>query len=105
MNTTDTNEKVAALLAETDGEAMPVWVRAPRAGEPEHYTGLSRGKMYQAEKGGHVKTASLKPPGAIRGVKLFNLKSLLAYIERNASAINQSRESESPVTGGSPIQH
>ena len=92
MNIMDekTKQKLALMLAETDENSiLPVWVRAPRAGEQEHYTGMSRGKLYQAEKGGYVKTASLKPPGAIRGVKLFNLKSLLDYIERNTSSNNQ----------------
>ena len=82
MNTTN---KVNELLAERDGAYRPVWVRAPRAGGTEHYTELSRGKMYALEAAGLVKTASLKPPGAIRGVKLFNLKSLLAYIETCAT--------------------
>jgi hypothetical protein len=73
--------KVEQLLAERDEVMRPIWVRAPRPGEYERFTSLGRGKMYQAEKDGHVKTATLKPPGAVRGVKLFNLQSLLRYVE------------------------
>ena len=57
MNIMDekTKQKLALMLAETDENSiLPVWVRAPRAGEQEHYTGMSRGKLYQAEKGGYV---------------------------------------------------
>jgi hypothetical protein len=61
--------------------ARPIWVRAPKGGQTEHFTGLSRGKMYALEAAGLVKTASLKPPGAVRGVKLFSLKSLLGYVQ------------------------
>lgn len=72
--------QVQEILEERDN-GRPVWVRPPRAGEVEHYSQLGRGKMYQLEKLGVVRTASLKPPGAIRGVKLFNLQSLLDYVE------------------------
>ena len=69
------------LLAERDAALLPIWVRAPRSGQTERFTGLSRGKLYQAEAMGLIKTASLKPTNAIRGVKLFNLQSLLRYVE------------------------
>lgn len=74
-------KKLAQLLAERDEALRPVWVRAPKPGQVEHYSGLGRGKLYQVEALGYVKTASLKPPGAVRGVKLFNLASVLKYVE------------------------
>ena len=79
------NKKVEQLLAERDEALRPVWVRAPRPGEVEFYSGLGRGKLYQAEAAGKIKTASLKPPGAVRGVKLFNLQSVLEYVESCAN--------------------
>ena len=85
MNNMDTTEQ------ERGAELRPIWVRAPLAGRTEFYSGLSRGKMYQAEALGLVKTASLKPPGATRGVKLFHLGSLLAFVERCATEAPSSR--------------
>ncbi len=81
MNKNDINDKMAQMLAECDASLRPIWVRAPKSGQTEHYSGLGRGKMYQAEAQGLIKTASLKPPGASRGVKLFHLQSLLNYVE------------------------
>jgi hypothetical protein len=75
------SKKVAQLLAERDEALRPVWIRAPKPGETDHYCGLGRGKLYQFEAAGLIKTASLKPPGAVRGVKLFNLKSVLDLVE------------------------
>jgi hypothetical protein len=81
MNNEKIKKKLEQLLAERDGAHLPVWIRAPRAGEYEHFSGLSRGKLYQLESLGLIKTASLRPPGAVRGVRLFHLGSLLKYIE------------------------
>ncbi|MCL4181177.1 MAG: hypothetical protein KJ072_25960 [Verrucomicrobia bacterium] len=81
MSTKNIQQRVESLLAERDAAQQPVWVRAPRAGAVEHYSGLSRGKLYQIAALGRIKTASLKPPGAVRGVKLFQLRSLLDYVE------------------------
>jgi hypothetical protein len=82
MNDEKTKQKVKKLLAERDEALRPVWVRTPRPGEVEFYSSLGRGKLYQAEAAGHIRTASLKPPGAVRGVILFNLKSILEYVEK-----------------------
>jgi len=81
MNNIDIEKEAGRLLAQRDASMHPVWVRAPRAGQVEHYSGLARGKLYQLEALGLIKTASLKPRGAVRGVKLFNLSSLLTYVE------------------------
>ena len=81
MNTKRAALKAEQLRGERDSSHRPVWVRAPKSGQTEFFSGLSRGKLYQAEALGLIKTASLKPPGAIRGVKLFNLDSLLNYVE------------------------
>lgn len=68
------------LLNERRG-GLPVWVRAPVRG-PEHFTGLSRAKLYDLIGKGLIRSRSLREPGAIRGCRLFHLGSILDYIER-----------------------
>lgn len=61
---------------------LPVWVRAPIRG-PEHYSGLTRAKLYDLDAKGKIKSRSVKEPGAQRGCRLFNLRSILDFIETN----------------------
>lgn len=79
MNAAEHKQRAAALLLERAG-TVPVWVRAPARGLEPH-TGLSRGRMYALYRDGLVRTASLRPKGAVRGVRLFHLQSLLDYID------------------------
>ena len=60
---------------------LPVWVRPPRNSLQEFYTGLSKAKLYELATKGHVKTRSIREPGQTKGTRLFNLKSVLDYIE------------------------
>lgn len=55
-------------------------MRAPKSGT-EHYTGLSRAKLYDGIAKGHFRSASLREPGQVRGTRLFNLQSILTFIE------------------------
>lgn len=100
MNNKSVEKEANKLLAARDEALRPVWVRAPKPGQVEYFSGLGRGKMYQVEAMGLIKTASLKPPGAIRGVKLFHLESLLKYVE---SCTTPAPSSISPQTAA-PIQ-
>ena len=68
------------LLHERDG-TLPVWIRAPRRGH-ERFTGLSRAMLYRLTALGLIKSRSLREPGHVRGVRLFNLRSILDYIDR-----------------------
>jgi hypothetical protein len=86
MNT-NIEKEASQLLAQRDEKNRPVWVRGPKGGEVEHYSGLGRGKLYQLEKDGLIRTASLKPRGAVRGVKLFLLQGLLDYIDKCSSQL------------------
>ena len=95
MSLKNIKNSVSQMLGERDETQLPVWVRPPKPGTVEHYTGLGKGKLYQLEKLGLVKTASLKPRGAVRGVKLFQLQSLLAYVESC---------SEEPITAHSEVE-
>jgi len=81
MNHKNIEITVKRMLGEGDENHLPIWVRPPKPGQVEQFTGLGKGKLYQLEKMGLVKTASLKPRGAVRGVKLFQLQSLLDYVE------------------------
>ena len=71
--------KVAELMAERDGH-LPVWIRAPKSG-PEHYCGLSRAKLYELTAAGRIRSISLREPGQVKGVRLFELASVLSYLE------------------------
>jgi len=60
------------------------WVRLPSRGR-EPNTGLSRAHIYQLIRSGQIKTASLKQPGKLTGVRLVWLASLMDFIERHAT--------------------
>lgn len=60
--------------------SLPVWVRAPKFGT-EHYSGLTRGKLYELAGRGKIRSESLREPGRKQGVRLFHLGSILAYVE------------------------
>jgi hypothetical protein len=71
--------RVLELIKERDG-LLPVWIRAPVTG-PEHYTGFSRAKLYELAGAGKIRSVSIREPGQVRGCRLFNLASILAFIE------------------------
>jgi hypothetical protein len=68
------------LLAERNG-GQPIWVRAPRGGGPCPWSGLSRSTLYALASEGRIRTASIRAPGSLRGVRLFHLPSIMALIE------------------------
>jgi hypothetical protein len=74
-------DRLAALLAERD-KGLPVWVRSPKSG-PEHYTGFSRAKLYSLAADGSIRSTSIREPRQVKGTRLFNLQSILAFIEQN----------------------
>ena len=58
------------------------WIRLPTRGRcPD--TGLTRPHFYQLIAEGKIKSASLKKPGNLNGVRLVWLPSVLAYIEKH----------------------
>lgn len=61
---------------------LPIWIRAPYRG-PEHYSGLTRAKLYEAAGAGLIKTSVLKEPGGSKGVRLFHLQSILDFIAQH----------------------
>ena len=72
--------RVTELLSDRD-DGRPVWVRAPKNGG-EFYTGISRAKLYEWAAKGYIRSSSIREPGAIKGVRLFNLRSILEFIAR-----------------------
>jgi hypothetical protein len=69
----------AQLMGERHG-SLPVWIRAPKRG-PEFYSGFTRPKLYELAAKGRIRTCSVREPGRIRGTRLFDLQSILAFIE------------------------
>ena len=61
-----------------------IWIRLPKRGPCPH-TGLTRPFFYDLIKKGKIKTACLRKPGALRGVRLVWLPSVSAYVEKFAS--------------------
>jgi hypothetical protein len=68
------------LNAQQNGK--PEWIRAPRGGGVEFYTGLSRARLYQGAKDGEFRSVSIRKPGQSKGCRLWHLQSILNFIER-----------------------
>ena len=72
----EVKERTAETLA-----GLPVWIRSPKGGT-EPYSGFSRSKLYELAANGLIRSVSIREPGAMKGTRLFNLQSILAYIEK-----------------------
>ena len=66
----------------TNGAYPEIWIRLPGRGRCP-YAGLTRPHYYALISAGAIRSACLKKPGAIRGVRLVWLPSVLEYIERH----------------------
>lgn len=75
--------KLNELLQDKDGP-LPIWIRPPKIG-PEFYTGFSRSKLYSLGKEKKIRSVSIREVGQIKGTRLFELKSILNFIEKNAA--------------------
>lgn len=75
--------QAAQAIAARDDKDLPIWIRGPRGGSRDHYCGLGRSRLYQLAAEGKIKSASLKPAGALRGTRLFHLGSILSLIEKS----------------------
>ncbi|MEY4387966.1 MAG: hypothetical protein RLY20_3249 [Verrucomicrobiota bacterium] len=73
-------EELRSQMSERDG-ALPVWVRAPKRGH-EFFSGCSRPKLYEWAGKNFIRSVSIREPGRIKGVRLFHLASILAFIEQ-----------------------
>jgi len=79
--------RVSEITSQREG-MYPVWVRPPMVGV-EHFTGLTRAKLYQLAGEGKIRSVSLREPGSIKGCRLFHLRSILDYIESMDTAIHK----------------
>ncbi len=71
--------RVQSLLKDRNG-TLPVWIRSPKKG-PEFYSGITRSKLYDLYSQGKIVSKSIREPGQIRGTRLFNLQSILNFID------------------------
>jgi hypothetical protein len=72
--------RAAQFMAEHEG-SLPVWVRAPKRGH-EFYSGCTRAKLYEWAGKGFIRSVPIRDPGRVKGIRLFHLASILAFIER-----------------------
>lgn len=75
-------ERQLQHLTEAPFNSLPEWTRAPKKGLERH-CGLSRATLYRLSDEGLIKSVSLRKPNAIRGIRLFNLPSILEFIRRH----------------------
>lgn len=76
MSKTSTNSHAPGVL--------PEWIRIPAPGKAEPLTGLRRNVLYDLVNARVVRSVAIRKPGAIRGVRLIETRSLLAYLDRLA---------------------
>jgi hypothetical protein len=77
------SETARSLLADKKGN-LPVWIRPPKTG-PDYWCGFGRSKLYELTAKGLIRSVSIRQPGQLKGVRLFELASILSYIERCAA--------------------
>jgi hypothetical protein len=91
--------RVLELIKERDG-LLPVWVRAPVSGQ-EHYTGFTRAKLYELTAERKIRSVYIRERGQVRGVRLFNLASILEFIDQcEQDAETPDEATPPPTTGG-----
>ena len=81
--TSNAHERAEELLRERNGP-LPEWIRPPRNGN-EYFSGFSRSKLYQLAAEGKIRSVSIREKGQLKGTRLFQLRSILDFIERNAA--------------------
>jgi hypothetical protein len=78
----------ARELLNDQHNGLPVWIRPPKQGV-EFYSGFSRAKLYEGAGKGHFRSVSIRAPGQVKGTRLFNLASILDFIEKCERAAPQ----------------
>jgi hypothetical protein len=58
------------------------WVRLPTK-PGERLQGISRPSLYNWIEAGHIKSASIRQPGKLTGIRVIWLPSLLEFIEKH----------------------
>ena len=91
------DSRVAELVSERE-QNLPVWIRAPKRGT-EYFTGFGRAKLYELYALGKIDSRSIRRPGQVKGTRLFNLRSILDYIESCGQDANNVK-----LFDGEPVQ-
>jgi hypothetical protein len=81
---TGTKNVPPSNAAASASQISPAFVRLPRPGQREPFSGLTRSTLFNLIKTGRVKSHSLKMPGCKRGVRLVDAISLRAAIETSS---------------------
>lgn len=85
----------AKKLLQDRTHGLPVWIRSPKIGV-ETYSGFSRAKLYELAGKNAIRSVSIREPGQVKGTRLFNLASILAFIEK----CEQAAVKEAPAREG-----
>jgi len=87
LTTADLKSAVVAATEPVSATTKPEWIRLPEKGRCP-YTGLSRSVLYNlvapCAENGHkppVRSVSLRRKGCVRGVRLIDYRSLLAFLD------------------------
>lgn len=64
----------------------PAFIRLPKAGQRDPFTGLSRTALFELLRKGKVKSISMKQPGNKRGIRLIDADSLVAAINAESGS-------------------
>lgn len=70
-----------AAASASSPQLQPAFLRLPRSGELDWWSGLSRSQLWLLIKSGCIKSHSLKRAGTRRGVRVIDTASLLSYIK------------------------
>jgi hypothetical protein len=76
------------IVEKTQQLPLPEYVRAPSRGQ-EYFSGVGRSKLYQLANEGKIRSISLREGAQKKGTRLFHLRSVLDYIERNAQQTSE----------------
>jgi len=85
-------EQTEELLRERSG-GLPVWIRPPKSG-PDYWCGFTRTKLYLLAQERKIRSVSIHEPGRLKGTRLFELKSILDFIEKSATESENRAEME-----------
>ena len=76
------------LATDTPAASNEKWIRLPTKGRCP-YTGFSRAGYYTLIAQGRIKSANVREPGKLTGIRLVWLPSVLEYIERHVETKGQ----------------
>lgn len=75
------------------------WTRLPKPGTRCQFSGLARTTLIEAIDRGEFRAITLRQPGATRGIRLFHLPGLFAWLARLDADQNGATASANPEGG------